>query len=133
MKEVKTKRALQKEQTSKAILGASLTVFANLGYNTATFSDVSKIAKVTNGLIVQRFGSKEALYLQLLNEVVADFPKFEDCNDINDVLTQIVKFIKTLNSKSIEQLSFFKTALETFDELPESVKDVLKNLFVRYS
>ena len=130
MKEVKTKRALQKEQTSKAILGASLTVFANLGYNTATFSDVSKIAKVTNGLIVQRFGSKEALYLQLLNEIVADFPKFEDCNDINDVLLEIVRFIKNLNTQSVEKLSFFKTAFDTFDELPESVKEVLKKLLI---
>ena len=129
MKEVKNKRALQKEQTSKAILKASLTIFANLGYNTATFSDVSKIAKVTNGLIVQRFGSKEALYLQLLNEILVDFPTFDNCNDINDVLVNLISFIKNLGAHSLEQISFFKTAFDTFDELPESGKELLKSLF----
>ena len=80
------KRALQKEQTSKAILSASLNVFASIDYNTATFSDISKIAKVTNGLIVQRFGSKEALYLQLLNGIITKFPKFSECKDLGECL-----------------------------------------------
>ena len=124
------KRALQKEQTSKAILGASLSVFASIGYNTATFSDISKIAKVTNGLIVQRFGSKEALYLQLLNGIVTDFPKFSDCKDINECLLQIISFIKNLGTKSAEELSFFNTAFISFENIPESAKETLQKLFL---
>ena len=124
------KRALQKEQTSKAILGASLSVFASIGYNTATFSDISKIAKVTNGLIVQRFGSKEALYLQLLNGIITDFPKFSDCKDINECLLQIISFIKNVGSKSTEDLSFFNTAFVSFESIPESAKETLQKLFL---
>lgn len=125
------KRALQKEQTSKAILGASLNVFASIDYNTATFSDISKIAKVTNGLIVQRFGSKEALYLQLLNGIIVDFPNFSDCKDLGDCLLQIISFIKKIGTNSSEELSFFNTAFNSIDNLPSSCKETLQNLILK--
>ena len=124
------KRALQKEQTSKAILSASLNVFASIDYNTATFSDISKIAKVTNGLIVQRFGSKEALYLQLLNGIITEFPKFSECKDLGECLLGMISFVKKIGSNSSEELSFFNTALVSFETLPESAKQVLQNLFI---
>ena len=124
------KRALQKEQTSKAILSASLNVFASIEYNTATFSDISKIAKVTNGLIVQRFGSKEALYLQLLNGIINEFPKFSECKDLGECLLGMISFVKKIGSNSSEELSFFNTALVSFETLPESAKQVLQNLFI---
>lgn len=128
MKEVVNKRVLQKEQTSKAILSASLSVFGDLGYNDSTFTDISKIAKVTNGLIVQRFGSKEALYLQLLNGVIANFPSFENANDLNDCLIEIIKFVKLISNHEGKELSFCKTAFNSYNALPESCKNSIRGL-----
>ncbi|MCR5309057.1 MAG: diguanylate cyclase [Bacilli bacterium] len=130
MKEVVNKRALQKELTSKAILSASLNVFSTIEYNAATFTDISKIAKVTNGLIVQRFGSKEALYSQLLNGILSDFPTFKNTKDLNECLLEIIHFIKAIGTRSKEELSFFNTAIRSFNNLPNSCKEVISNLFL---
>ena len=123
-------RAQQKEQTSKAILSASLTVFSNVDYNTATFSDISKIAKVTNGLIVQRFGSKEALYAQLIKEIIIDrFPSFDNVTTLYDALGEIIRFVKATGSRSLEEIKFCNTIFKTIRSIPYRCRERIEEIF----
>lgn len=123
-------RAQQKELTSKAILKASLTVFSEMDYNTATFSDISKIAKVTNGLIVQRFGSKEALYTQLVDEILlSQFPSFENCNNLYESLIEIIHFVKITGSNSIENLKFCSVIFKNVYSIPNRCKERIEKIF----
>ena len=123
-------RAQQKELTSKAILKASLTVFSEMDYNTATFSDISKIAKVTNGLIVQRFGSKEALYTQLVDEILLSrFPSFENCNNLYESLIEIIHFVKNTGFNSIENLKFCSIVFKSIYSIPNRCKERIEKIF----
>ncbi len=123
-------RAQQKEQTSKAILKASLTVFSNMDYNTATFTDISKIAKVTNGLIVQRFGSKEALYTQLVDEIlISKFPTFENSKNLYEALTEIIHFVKVTGSSSIENVQFCSVIFKSIYTIPNRCKERIEKIF----
>lgn len=123
-------RAQQKEQTSKAILNASLIVFSKMDYNTATFTDISKIAKVTNGLIVQRFGSKEALYTQLINEIIVNnFPNFDKSASLYDALIEIVEFIKEIGGHSIDEVKFCNTIFKNIRSIPFGCRELIERLF----
>ena len=124
-----TKRAQQKEQTSIAILNASLSVFAIKDYNSATFSDISKIAKVTNGLIVQRFGSKEALYGQLIEQVILSKAlDFSDSYTLDDALLKIISFVKAIGP-SIECLKFAYVAYNSFNDLSDKTQKLLSSVY----
>ncbi len=126
-----TRREEQKLLTSKAILSASLIVFSDLDFNTATFSDISKIAKVTNGLIVQRFGSKEALFLQLINEnITSKAPSFDNCETLNDAILLIISFVKNIAISSFEAIKFGYKVTQSYASIPQKAKDAFLSLYI---
>lgn len=56
------------EQTRQDLLNAALTVFSRKGFSAARLEDIAEAAGVTRGAIYHHFGSKEALYLALIDE-----------------------------------------------------------------
>lgn len=68
----RTKRAEQsREQRRGQILERALEVFAEQGYHGASISDVVKAAGVARGTFYLYFDSKEAIFLDLLDELLA--------------------------------------------------------------
>ena len=131
MKPIFNKRQQQKELTSKAIVDASIEEFAKNGYLNATFSHIANNAKVTKGLIVQRFGSKEQLFNHLFHNIlIKDFPNLNDFIEIDEALVRIIQFIKQIGERSKYEVAFALTSLVNFVLLPnECVKDI-KNVFL---
>jgi AcrR family transcriptional regulator len=56
------------EETRTHILEAALRRFANAGYNAASVDDICAAAGVSKGAFYHHFPSKQALFLELLNE-----------------------------------------------------------------
>lgn len=67
----RTGKQLEELRSSRkeAILEAALHVFAEEGYHSASVSKISKMARVSKGLMYNYFDSKEALLKELLNSV----------------------------------------------------------------
>lgn len=121
------KRLLQKEKTSQDILKASLHVFAIRGYFAATYNEISKIANVTNGLIVQRFVSKENLYIKLFNKVLlSNLPFINDFDGFDDALLLFIDSIKEIASNGKDDIAFVNNALNSLDNLPKECKTSLQ-------
>ena len=66
-------------QTRQSILDAALKVFSKNGFNAATLQDIATEANVTRGAVYHHFGSKAALFQELMtatssggNDIVAD-------------------------------------------------------------
>ena len=67
----RTRRAeLNREQRRSQILERALAVFAEKGYHGASISDVVKAAGVARGTFYLYFDSKEAVFLDLLDELL---------------------------------------------------------------
>ena len=61
---------LNREQRRAQILATALTVFAEQGYHRASITDVVKAAGVARGTFYLYFDSKEAIFLDLLDDLV---------------------------------------------------------------
>jgi len=129
-KENITKRAIQKEQTSNAILKASIFVFGKNGYKDASFTEISKNAGITKGLIVQRFGSKELLFTRLFNDIlISNFPNLDKPSELDEGLTSIVYYVKNMSKESQNNSKFCLTALNSLEELPRECLKKLHAIF----
>lgn len=125
-------REKQKQQSSDSILKASMHVFGVRGYHATKYAEISKLANVTNGLIVQRFKSRENLFFILFKEaLINNFPSFDDCANIRDCLNKIVVFIKLNNKQSHDYTLFVLKALDVFDDIPEQCVNSLNDLFIK--
>ena len=56
-------------ETRQRIIDVARARFANLGYQAATNKDIAETAGITTGAIYHYFGSKQALYLAVFDEV----------------------------------------------------------------
>jgi AcrR family transcriptional regulator len=56
------------EQTRQDLLEAALTIFSKKGYTASRLEDIAQTAGVTRGAIYHHFGSKEDLFIALLDE-----------------------------------------------------------------
>lgn len=64
------KQRLSSDERRAQILLAALAVFGAKGYHGATTDDVARAASVSQPYVVRLFGSKEALFLEALDEAV---------------------------------------------------------------
>lgn len=60
---------LAREQTTKAILDAALSLFAQLGFNNTSISAIAKKAGISKGLIYHYFASKEIILYTLFDNL----------------------------------------------------------------
>lgn len=122
-----TQKDLKRIQTNDAIIDASITIFGNYDFHAAKYSDISKIANVTNGLIVQRFNSKEHLYSMIFKEVlIKNFPKFNDNQSIDECLTDIINYIKPIEKR---KLLFISKVINSLHSAPFECTMALDDVF----
>ncbi|MCQ2566042.1 MAG: TetR/AcrR family transcriptional regulator, partial [Clostridia bacterium] len=62
-------RQQQRENSSLKMLNAACEEFALKGYSGTKIADIASRAEVAVGLVSQRFGSKEELYRQALQQI----------------------------------------------------------------
>jgi AcrR family transcriptional regulator len=91
------KRVRAPEATRKKILRAAKQVFAKYGYDGARIEKISKAAKSYDSLIYYHFGSKEKLFLEVLEDAYRDLFYAEeglelDFHDPEGSLRAIVQF-----------------------------------------
>lgn len=61
------------ERTRGAIIGAALTAFAEQGFDKASVRDIAREAGVSHGILRHHFGSKMALWTQVMDQVFDHF------------------------------------------------------------
>jgi len=64
-------QAQRRAHTRAQLLGAAATVFAERGFTGASLDHISERAGLTKGALYHHFGSKEGLFLELLDEKYA--------------------------------------------------------------
>ncbi|MHB1356155.1 MAG: TetR/AcrR family transcriptional regulator [Anaerolineae bacterium] len=63
---------LRAEETREHILKASLYCFAHQGYDGTSVADICAFANISKGALYHHFSSKQAVFLELLNDWLAD-------------------------------------------------------------
>ena len=61
------------EKTRARILASALDLFAKKGYGHTTFTDIAARLKMTKGAVYWHFGTKQALLMALIDEMLAKF------------------------------------------------------------
>lgn len=91
-------RALQADRTKDSILKAAVRIFSKHGYTGGRIDQISKLAKSNDRMIYYYFGSKEKLFISVLEHIYASFNKAEsklvfDLSDPESAMRQLVAFV----------------------------------------
>ncbi len=91
-------RALAAQATKDAILRAALKVFARHGYDGGRVEQISRAAKSYDRMIYYYFGSKQGLYVAVLEEIYRRFDEAESRLEIDEsrpaeALKAMIRFI----------------------------------------
>ncbi|HZP88456.1 MAG TPA: TetR/AcrR family transcriptional regulator [Burkholderiales bacterium] len=65
-------RAAKKELTTSQLLDTARAIFLERGYHRATLDEIAEAAGLTKGAVYSRYGSKDELFLALLDQRYAD-------------------------------------------------------------
>jgi AcrR family transcriptional regulator len=83
-----------KAESRKAILNASLELFAKKGFSATTTDEIAKKAKVSKGLIFSHFSSKENLLISIMDEAIERwFPVLDKTDDNRPPKEKFISFI----------------------------------------
>lgn len=117
----------QKERRADSdsrILESAIKLFGKNGYTYSTINAIAKDAGVTGGLVMQRYESKENLYVKAYELVIARMESFatpefrellSDKKDVAAVLTDLVSQVKEFRSTCENEFMFMKTHLNSVD------------------
>src|SRR5258706_14342013 len=100
-------RELAAQATREAILRAATKVFAQRGFDGGRVEQISKAAKSYDRMIYYYFGSKEELFIAVLEEMYARFNEAESDLKLNlddpvDSLKAIIEFMASYYQKHPE-------------------------------
>ena len=82
---------LPAKERRSTILGASGPLFGDRGYEATTLDDVAAAAGVTKPIVYRHFGSKQGLYLALLERHRLDLPTFAAAVPFSDANTATLR------------------------------------------
>ncbi|MHA5986282.1 TetR family transcriptional regulator [Pseudomonas aeruginosa] len=91
-------RALQADRTKDSILQAAVRIFSKHGFTGGRIEQISKLAKSNDRMIYYYFGSKEKLFISVLEHIYASFNEAEsklelDLSDPESALRHLVAFV----------------------------------------
>ena len=107
-------RELAAQATREAILRAATKVFAKHGFDGGRVEQISKAANSYDRMIYYYFGSKEGLFIEVLEETYRRFNEAEaalslDHADPQDNLKAMIRFIWTYYQKNPEFITLLNT------------------------
>ncbi|AMM24609.1 TetR family transcriptional regulator [Variovorax sp. PAMC 28711] len=102
------------QATRKAILKAATKVFAKYGYDGGSVEKISKAAKSYDRMIYYYFGSKEGLFIAVLEEMyramdVAENAIALDADQPVETLTAVIRFVHGYYRKNPEFVTLLNT------------------------
>lgn len=112
-----TRAAAMRDRRRRAVLHASVRVFSEKGYHATRISDLIEAAGIARGTFYLYFESKNAIFHELLDELLARIDASVDGVEIGP------------GSPSLREqlLAIVRRVLATFDENPELVRLVLRS------
>ncbi len=106
-------RAEKREANKTQILGAAREVFGRRGYHGATIEEIADEAGLSNGAIYYNFGSKQELFLALLEERIderveriTELPGLADDADLRREARHVVETLKRSRTWRLLLLEF---------------------------
>lgn len=130
------RRRLPPDERRANLFDAALAVFAELGYDRATLSDVVDRIGVTKGCLYHHFQSKEQLFLALLRDRVAAAVR-----DDEEVLTrstgsreQVLRSLVERHWAHLQepgQIELTTLAINELPKIPDAGRDVFNDVVAR--
>jgi TetR/AcrR family transcriptional regulator, upper aerobic nicotinate degradation pathway regulator len=107
-------RQLAAIATRDSILRAATKVFAKHGYDGGSVDQISKAARSYDRMIYYYFGSKEGLYIAVIEEVYRRFNDAEATLELNEAkpvqaLAAVIRFVWTYYQKNPEFITLLNT------------------------
>ncbi|MGE7695778.1 TetR/AcrR family transcriptional regulator [Lysinibacillus sp. NPDC094177] len=128
------KRREQKEVRREQILNAGLDLFIRNGYHGTTTKEIGDSVGISQGLLFHYFGSKEEVYLELLNRAktsmsvigISEGEFAQPLAYLNVIVTSILDSFKThpLSAKLLMLVAQTQIA----SNLPDTIQQVAKDL-----
>ena len=102
------------QATRKAILKAATKVFAKYGYDGGSVEKISKAAKSYDRMIYYYFGSKEGLFIAVLEEIYRAMDDAESAIELDatrpiETLTAVIRFVHGYYRKNPEFVTLLNT------------------------
>lgn len=124
-KTLKERRA----DSDRRIINSAIRNFGIRGYSNCTVSHIAKDARVTSGLVIQRFESKENLLYKAYEDALSSYYADDEYGkNIYQYFEKVINNIKNLKKTYPEKFQFLKTVIATAD-LPENNLQVKRKLF----
>ena len=121
----------QRLASNRRILDSALAEFAQKGFSRALLIDIARNAKVSNGMVTQRFNGKDNLYNQVFVDMVTTYlTKFTEKDSLHSMLTTLVDDIKTGAETGTESFIFVSDLLLSKDS-PVNSFELIKEVFKR--
>ncbi|MFP5406620.1 MAG: TetR family transcriptional regulator, partial [Gammaproteobacteria bacterium] len=107
-------RALAAQATQDNILRAATRVFARYGFDGGSVEKISKAAKSYDRMIYYYFGSKEGLFIAVLEDIYRRMDEAEAAIELDltrpvEALTEIVRFVLGYYRKNPEFVTLLNT------------------------
>lgn len=128
-----TQRELQKEKTTLNMLEAALEEFANNGFSQTRVNNIAIRAGVAKGLINSRFGTKDELFIQIVENLFDKYvTQIEEYSDIKSILINIVLIIKNMITNPTADNRLIIRIIRD-EDFPPKLFDVVKKRFEKSS
>lgn len=120
------------EEKQKAILSSALAEFSQRGYHKANTNVICEKAGISKGLLFHYFGSKKALYLYILDDVMrtvsADI--FSLCGSAGADLFEMLNVIAVAKLRvAVERPEEYRLIYDAFMQTPDDLKAEMENRF----
>lgn len=122
------------EARKNQILQAALVCFARSGYQQTSVDDISQEAGLSKGSIYTHFESKKALFLALLDRMIADtglqpLLSTEDLTKQEKLDASLVSIISFANSEASKEYAFLLMEAWLQTQLDPEVNQAVANLY----
>lgn len=126
---MRNKKEMQRRESNTRIINAALVEFAKNGYQIATLTDIAVRAEVSKGLVTQRFGSKDGLYLELIKSIceteITDLS--EKISSFEEAMLAVVRYSKFLAQEKPNVARFAYQFFTALDAVPDSSRDYIED------
>ena len=123
-------QAERKAESDRRIIQAAIELFAEQGYVRTTLNDIGARAGYTGGLISKRYGSKQALLREVLNEIYRSFTR-ESMSEVSKTSTvmaglerYVETFLKRLTSNNPSLRALYMVMGESMGAVPEMRNEI---------
>lgn len=123
------KKQIAKAKTIRAIMDAAVQEFAEKGYSGATTRSIAAAAGISNGLIIQYFGSKENLLCTIVNRY--ELSKLYEGNTDEDPYRIFCVYLDHIRELQRENPTQFKLHLTIIigKDFPDSIYETIRKGF----